>query len=100
MTPRVRIPAFLDLREAVKIYYSKMDLSVKDIIALFGISKSTAVKLKALAMESCREHHTPIWSATRVPTNQAFTAWGYDIAELEARLKKLDEIERREHRNA
>lgn len=46
MTPRVRIPAFLDLREAVKIYYSKMDLSVKDIIALFGISKSTAVKLK------------------------------------------------------
>ena len=93
---RVRIPQVKDIRLAVELYYSRLDLSAADISALFGgISRSTVTKLKALAERQREEDGVSRWSASRVNTLCAYKAWGLDIEDLEKRVKALDRMSRR-----
>lgn len=96
---RVRIPQLLDVRKAVEMYYSRLDLSNSDICALFGkISPSTVYKLKLLAEEQRKEDGVACWSANRVNTMCAYKAWGIDIEDLERRVKALDRIARKKQK--
>lgn len=92
---RVRIPQLVDVRRAVEIYYSRLDLSNADIKELFGkLSSSTIAKLRAKAEEQRREEGIAVWSSTRVNTVCAYKAWGLDITDLEKRVKALDKLNR------
>ena len=93
---RVRIPQLTDVRKAVELYYSRLDLSNADIKELFGnIGHDTIAKLKALAEKQRMEDGVSKWSATRVNTMCAYKAWGLDIEDLEKRVKALDRMSRR-----
>ena len=93
---RVRIPQLLDIRKAVELYYSRLDLSNADIKDLFGnMSSSTVAKLKALAEKQRMKDGVSKWSANRVVTMCAYKAWGLDIEDLEKRVKALDRMSRR-----
>ena len=43
-----------------------------------------------------RENNRPVWNAQLVNTEDAYTAWGLSISDLEKRLKKLRALERKE----
>lgn len=87
---RVRIPQLTSLETAIRLYYERIELSSSDIRELFGrLASSTIAKLKALAREKMLENDRPIWNAQCVNTEDAYTAWGLDIASLERRYKKL-----------
>lgn len=92
----VRIPQLQDIAYAVELYYSRLDLSNADIIRLFGKMGSAKVtQLKRIADDKRREMDMAVWSATRVPTVCAFAAWGFDIADLEKRLRALEKLQKR-----
>ncbi len=38
------------------------------------------------------ELNTPVWNSSRINTKVAYEAWGLDIADLEHRYKKLQEL--------
>lgn len=89
-TINVRIPQISSLETAIRLYYDKLELSNKDIMALFGkMSSSTMAKLKRAANALIQERDTPIWNAQRVNTEVAYEAWGLDIKKLEYRYNKL-----------
>ena len=93
---RVRIPQVKDIRLAVELYYSRLDLSNADIKDLFGnMSSTTVAKLKALAEKQRMDDGVAKWSANRVVTMCAYKAWGLDIEDLEKRVKALDRMSRR-----
>ena len=86
LTIRVRIPQLVDVRKAVEMYYSRLDLSNADIKELFGeLSRATIAKLKAKAEEQRKEDGVAVWSANRFVTMSAYKAWGLEISDLEQR---------------
>jgi len=90
----VRIPQLVSLEAAIRIYYSRIELSNNDIRELFGkIGSATIVKLKRKAREVMQDNKRPIWNAKLVNTEDAYTAWGLNIADLERRHKKLQMLE-------
>lgn len=97
---RVRVPQIVDVEMAVRLYYERVELSASDIISLFQVSRNTATRLKAKGKEVQAKKEIPSWNATCVHTASAFEAWGLDIADLEARLKKLRQLKLREVRDA
>lgn len=87
---RVRIPQIVSLETAIRLYYSRIELSSKDVHEIFGdIADGTVAKLKNKARELMSERETPIWNARNVNTAVAFEAWGLEISDLERRYKKL-----------
>lgn len=89
----VRIPPITSLKAAIELYYSRTELGNADIEQLFGkLSSATVSKLKHKARQKMIELSTPVWNAQRVNTECAYSAWGLDIANLEHRYKKLQEL--------
>lgn len=84
---RIKLPQ--DIAKAVEFYYSKIELSSKDIRELFGCSKSSSQKLKEIARELMAKEEAFPFSASNVLTDVAYRAWGLDIEDLEKRLTKL-----------
>lgn len=92
-TKNKRIPQISSIKQAIIIYYSKIELATRDIKELFGCCNASASRLKKIAMEYITEHGVVIWDAGRVNTKAAYEAWGLDIKDLEERQKKLERME-------
>lgn len=89
----VRIPQLKDIETAIKVYYSRVDLSNSDIKELFGnLSSATIAKLKKSVKEKMIEENIPVGDTNRVRTDLAFRAWGLEIKDLEKRLEKLKKL--------
>jgi hypothetical protein len=89
----VRIPQLVDLREAIRIYYTKRELRNADIRTLFGeIGTARLSKLKDLARDAMRESNVPTLDDMAVNTDCAFQAWGIDITTLEKNFSKLKKL--------
>lgn len=90
MGEKVRIPKVASVEAAVRVFYENTELTNANIVELFGsISPKRICKLKEIARKKSEEKETPVWSAVRVNTEDAFEAWGLDIKKLEARYTRL-----------
>ncbi len=85
----VNVPQVADVGEALKTYYEKRELTVGDIMALFGVGRSKAERLKRRALEEQRRDGRPLWNGRAVNTECAFRSWGIEVRELENRLGAL-----------
>lgn len=96
-TLSVRIPQIVSIEAAIRIYYERIELSNSDIREIFGEKRggATIAKLKNKAREVMRENNRPVWNAQLVNTEDAYTAWGLDINDLERRWKKIQAMERK-----
>lgn len=78
---------------AVRMFYSKISLTNKDIKAIFSVSAdSTAVEIKKEVINYWAKKENgvnPVNHNNRLDTERAFEAWGLDIDKLEYRLKRL-----------
>ena len=94
----VRIPQIVNIRDAIKLYYTKRELRNADIKTLFGeIGAARVVKLKDLVRDVMRERDVPTLDDMAVNTDCAFQAWGISITELEknfSRMKRLGLLEK------
>lgn len=89
----VRVPQITDLGTAIEIYYSRSELSNKDIERLFGhLSSATVSRLKGKARQKMIEDNVPSWNARLVNTRAAYEAWGIGIDDLEQRYEKLRKL--------
>lgn len=89
----VRIPQITDLGTAIEIYYSRSELSNKDIERLFGhLSTATISRLKGKARQKMIEDNVPCWNASLVNTKVAYKTWGLAIEDLEQRYEKLKKL--------
>lgn len=91
---KVRIPQLVSIKQAVYIYYTRLELSNDDIRKMFGtLCGSTIAKLKDMARRKSFDNGTIVWNSSCVNTVDAFAAWGLSIADLEHRLNKLEELQ-------
>lgn len=81
-----------DIENAIRIYYSRIELFNPDIKELFGCSDSKACSLKKAAKEYAAQIGAPSINASGVYTKTAYEAWGLDIDDLETRYKKLQKL--------
>lgn len=88
----VHIPRLASIRKAVEIYYSHYELNNADICELFQCSGSTAWRIKKLAIAKTREEGILQRTQFAVSTDVAYRAWGLDIEQLEARLRKAEKL--------
>ena len=86
---RVRIPQVKDLGTAIRVYYSRHELGIKDIKELFGVGNNSAYKLKAIARELMAERQCPTYDLHKANTRIAYEAWGLDIKAIEQGYAKL-----------
>lgn len=90
----VRIPQLLSIETAIRIYYQRIELSNNDIREIFGkLGSATIAKLKRKAREVMQENNRPVWNAQYINTEDAYTAWGLDIKDLERRWRKIRSME-------
>lgn len=93
MANTVRIPPLVSLENTLKLYYEKVELCNRDILELFGdLSTATVSRLKSKAREQMTADGVPSWSGFGVNTESAYQAWGIKIDDIEARYKKLREL--------
>lgn len=85
----VNVPPVVDIGAALKTYYEKRELTVADIMELFGVGRSKAARLKQRALEEQRRDGRPLWNGRAVNTECAFRSWGIEVRELENRLGAL-----------
>ncbi len=89
----VRVPQPVSTETAIQLYYSKTELSNKDIAILFGkIGSARITKLKNLAEKKRKDAQVQLWNAFNVNTKIAYQAWGIDIDELERRYNRLKKL--------
>ena len=82
-----------DINKAVELYYSRLQLDGRDISELFGgVSRPVVCQLRKKARLVMAERGLPLWDSRHVETRAAYEAWGLDIADLEARRKKLKSL--------
>lgn len=86
---RVRVPQVQNLGFAIRLYYEKVELSVADIVHLFGCAQPTARKLRLRGREEMASSDTPSWNEQNVNTECAYRAWGLDIEKMERNLQRL-----------
>lgn len=86
------VPQVRDIREAVKLYYEKTELTTSDIMGLFDCKRTKAQRLKAMAREAQAEKQIKVWDAQAVNTKTAFLAWGLQIREMEDRLGAMQRL--------
>lgn len=78
----------INVKEAVKIYYSKIEIGSSEIKQIFSVSSTTATKLKkAVKVQMAMENKKPMFSGN-VLVKTAFDVWGLDIKELERMYNK------------
>lgn len=93
MTTNVRIPQIVSLETAIRMYYERIELTNKDILNLFGkMSTATVSRLKQKAREQMITDNIHSWSGNGVSTDSAYKAWHLDIANLEQRFARLQEL--------
>lgn len=78
-----------DLLTALRLYYEKSELTNKDIKLLFGSCPSHTTKLKNKVKQAMAEQGVKTFYPNTVNTRVAYEVWGIDVADCEARLKKL-----------
>jgi hypothetical protein len=78
-----------DLATAIKLFYAKSELTNKDIKLLFGTCPSHTTKLKNQVKQAMAEQGVKTFYPNTVNTRVAYQVWGIDVADYEARLKKL-----------
>lgn len=89
----VRIPQISSLETAIRLYYEKIELSVKDMAELFGeLGSDRITKLKKMARDKMTENNIPMWNDYNVNTKAAYEAWGLDINDIEHRYSKLKKL--------
>ncbi|MDE7390190.1 MAG: hypothetical protein K2M82_04535 [Lachnospiraceae bacterium] len=83
-----------DMALAVQMYYEKPELTSADIRKLFDVCATTATRLKKKAYEAMasKEERVRTWCPNAVNTKVAYEAWGINIEDYEARLKKLKQL--------
>lgn len=86
----------LNIEAAVRLYYETTELRNKDIGEIFGLKSVPAIiRLKEPVFEKQAEYNYHSYYAGAVRTDIAYEVWGFDIDDLEKRLKKLDALEKR-----
>jgi len=89
----MNIPQITSIDEALRIYYSHSEIGNKEITSLFGrLSSATISKLKRSAKEEMDKQDKLSYGMYKVNTNVAYSAWGIDVADLEKRRKKLQDL--------
>ena len=86
------VPQVRSIEQAVKLYYEKKELTIQDIMALFGVSRTKAGFLKKRGLEEQISKNVPLWNARAVDTACAYRSWGLDIDEMENALRKLRKL--------
>lgn len=84
----VNVPTSVNVDTAVTLYYSKTEITTRDICAIFGCCKTTANLLKKQAREAQINDGVPFYNARAVNVETAFRAWGLDIKRLERAQKR------------
>ena len=83
----VNVPQIKDHALLVRLWHEQVEISVSDIMAIFGVSASTAYKLKCRAREEMILKGVPSWNPHMVNTVCAYRSWGIDPAAVE-RIEK------------
>ena len=84
----VNVPQIADPEEAVRLYYTTMELSTQNIQAIFGCSRSLAQKLKKRGREEMSLSGTPGFNSRMVNTKCAYKSWGVDVPQLDRGLNR------------
>ena len=89
----INIPAIQSIDHALKIYHGHSEIGNKEITYLFGKhSSATISRLKKAVKDEMIEQGIPSFSTYKVNTKIAYRLWGLDIADLEYKKKKLEEL--------
>ena len=89
----VRIPPIANLETAIRLYYSRVELSTADVKELFpSVGKNTIAKLKQRVREVMAERNVLYYNARCVNTRTAYEVWGLNVNELEENFKKLQKL--------
>ena len=81
------------IEDALRIYYTRPELTNEDICQLFGnVSTGTLSNLKRPVKERMRAEKYFCCTRFAINTKLAFEEWGIDVAELEARYKKFKKL--------
>lgn len=81
-----------DVATAVRLYYEKSELTNDDIKQLFDVSDSYLQKIKKPVKQKMAEQGVKSWLPRSINTKVAYDVWEIDIADYEARLKKLQSL--------
>lgn len=81
-----------DLETAVELYYTKTEIGTEEVKKLFDCCASFACKMKKPVLEEMAKQGVRTWRANAVNVKLAYSVWGIDIADYEARLKKLKSL--------
>ena len=83
----VNVPTTVNIDTAVALYYSKTEITTRDICAIFGCCKTTGNLLNKQAREAQINDGVPFYNARAVNVETAFREWGLDIKRLERAQK-------------
>lgn len=83
-----------DVETAVRLYYTKSELTNADVAELFGTGESQTIKIKKMAKTEMAKRGVKSWLPYAVNTKIAYEAWGIDIDDYERRLRKLRSLEK------
>lgn len=84
---RCNVPQVADHAEALRLYREQTEIGTGDIAAIFGVSETTARRLKKVVRERMAEENTPSYNSSFVNVETAFKTWGLDVKKLERAVK-------------
>lgn len=90
--PKISVPPVANLETALRLYYERIELTFPNIMELFQCSRTTATRLRRIALEEQAAAEKPLWNARGVNTKCAYKAWGIDVRELEDNLGRLKRL--------
>lgn len=89
----MNIPSIINIETALRIYYQYAEIGNAEIKNLFGrLSSATISRLKKLVKAEMDSREMFAYGLYKVNTEVAFSVWGIDAADLENRMKKLQEL--------
>lgn len=92
---QVRIPQPLDIKDALKIYWEKHELTNDDIRRLFGqLGTQRIVLLKKIVKEAQEQRGIKIYDHRAINTKVAYEVWGFPYNELYKRFKNCEALKR------
>lgn len=81
-----QIPPVTSIENAIRLYKTKNLIGTDDIRSLFGVSESTARRIKSVADKERKERNIPQYHRGYVDTKLAFEAWNLNIDDLSERF--------------
>lgn len=89
----IKVKPIKDIDTALRIYYSKTELTNSDIKELFGkIADSTVNRYKGAVLEKQIELGVRTSQLYTVDAETAYDVWGIDVVKLEKRREKLRKL--------